>query len=297
MKLCLGTVQFGISYGLKGRRPPSMDEALEMMTYAVANGVDAFDTAVAYGSAEEIVGEFVRRRLCQRDKIQIITKFGVDIFGQRVDASAGQKIRDAACKSLKRLQTDYVDAFLCHVPAAVYDQNVVEGLNALKQEGLARHVGITAYEVEDASACAANPSLDFLQIPLSVLDQRMACRKVIAQCETTGTVVHVRSAFVQGLLLMDVNAVPPHLAGCVPVLREVSRLCADYGVDRRQVALSYVKRQQGVADLVFGVHDMAQLRETISDFNANIDIAVVDEIASRFSDVDANLFMPNKWRF
>lgn len=296
MKLCLGTVQFGISYGLKGRRPPSMDEAMEMMTYAVANGVDAFDTAAAYGSAEEIVGEFVRRRLCPRDKIQIITKFGMDIFDHEGDASARQKIRDAACRSIKRLQTDYVDAFLCHVPAAVYDQDVVEGLNALKQEGLARHVGITAYEVEDASACAANPTLDFLQIPLSVLDQRMASRKVIAQCETTGTVVHARSAFVQGLLLMDVNSVPRHLAGCVPVLREFSRLCADNGVDKRQVAISYVKRQRGVAGLVFGVHDMVQLQETISAFNANVDVAIVDETTRRFSDIDANLFMPNKWR-
>lgn len=296
MKLCLGTVQFGISYGLKGRHPPSLEEAMEMMTYAVANGVDAFDTAVAYGSAEEIVGEFVHRRLCPRDKIQIITKFGMGIFGQGVDASAGRKIRDAACRSIKRLRTDYIDAFLCHVPASVYDQNVVEGLNALKREGLVRHVGITAYEVVDAHACAANPSLDFLQIPLSVLDQRMTSQKVLDRCEETGTVVHVRSAFVQGLLLMDVNAVPPHLVGCVPALREFTRLCADYGVDRRQVALAYVKRQRGVSDLVFGVHDMVQLQETISDFNANIDIALVDEIASRFSNVDANLFMPNKWR-
>lgn len=296
MKLCLGTVQLGISYGLNGRRPPSMDEAIEMMTYAVANGVDAFDTAVAYGSAEEIVGEFLQRRLCPRDKIQIITKFGMDIFGQGVDAGAGHKIRDAACRSLKRLKTDYLDAFLCHVPTSVYDQYVVEGLEALKRDGLARHVGITAYEVDDACACAASSSLDFLQIPLSVLDQRMVTRKVIAQCVTTGTVVHARSAFVQGLLLMDVNAVPPHLAGCIPVLREFSRLCADCGVDRRQVALSYVKRQQDVADLVFGVHDMEQLQETISDFNANVDVAVVDEIARQFSDVDANLFMPNKWR-
>ena len=62
MKLCLGTVQFGMDYGVQGGSRPSVNEAVAMLDFAVQNGVDAIDTAAAYGTAEEVIGEFLASR-------------------------------------------------------------------------------------------------------------------------------------------------------------------------------------------------------------------------------------------
>ena len=62
MKLCLGTVQFGLDYGIRGQKKPSVEDAIKILDYATQNGIDNIDTALAYGNAEEVVGEFLKRK-------------------------------------------------------------------------------------------------------------------------------------------------------------------------------------------------------------------------------------------
>ena len=51
MELCLGTVQFGMDYGIKGQKQPSVDQAVEMLDYATHNGINTIDTAPTTSSA------------------------------------------------------------------------------------------------------------------------------------------------------------------------------------------------------------------------------------------------------
>lgn len=68
MELCLGTVQFGMDYGIKGLKKPLTQDTIRWLDYATKNGVTAIDTAAAYGTAEKIVGEFLKNIHC-REKI------------------------------------------------------------------------------------------------------------------------------------------------------------------------------------------------------------------------------------
>lgn len=62
MQLCLGTVQFGMNYGICGQKQPSVEAACEMLDYAVHNGISHIDTAKQYGTAEDVVGIFLRKK-------------------------------------------------------------------------------------------------------------------------------------------------------------------------------------------------------------------------------------------
>ena len=75
MELCLGTVQFGMDYGIKGQKQPSVERAVEMLEYATHNGITTIDTANAYGTAEDVVGVFLSKKTVSRDKLFIISKF------------------------------------------------------------------------------------------------------------------------------------------------------------------------------------------------------------------------------
>ena len=295
MRLCIGTVQFGMDYGVQGGTKPSPEDAMSMLDYATQNGVDAIDTAASYGTAEDVVGEFLSRKTVPRESLQVVTKFGTGIFDGAAAAEYPARLRAAAETALGRLRTDYVDAFICHVPSAAGDEAVTAAMADLKRSGLARHVGFSVYETGEAMACLDSAAVDFMQAPFSVLDQRMASSGALARAAARGVDVHTRSAFVQGLMLMDVEAIPPHLAAARPHVEALERLCRANGVTRRALALAYVKGRSEISHLLFGVDSMAQLREVVEDFNRDVPAQIVDGIAARFADVPADVFMPNKW--
>lgn len=295
MKLCIGTVQFGMDYGVQGGTKPSLENAMAMLDYATQNGVDAIDTAASYGTAEEVVGEFLSRKTVPRESVQVVTKFGTGIFDGAAADEYPARLRSAAETSLGRLRTDYVDAFICHVPSAAGDEAVTAAMVELKRSGLARHVGFSVYETDEAMTCLDSDVVDFMQAPFSVFDQRMAFSGALAKASARGVDVHTRSAFVQGLMLMDVEAIPPHLEATRPHVEALEKLCRENGVTRRTLALAYVKSRREISHLLFGVDSIAQLQEVVEDFNRNLPAEIVDGIAARFANTPADVFMPNKW--
>ena len=62
MNLCLGTVQQGMAYGINNQHgKPSVEESMEIFHQAVLNGIEIFDTASAYGDAEYLIGEYLKK--------------------------------------------------------------------------------------------------------------------------------------------------------------------------------------------------------------------------------------------
>lgn len=295
-RLCLGTVQFGMDYGVQGGTRPQLEDSIRMLDYATQNGVDAVDTAAAYGTAEEVVGAFLKRRTVPRDSIQVISKFGTKIFEGAVPAEYGIRLRDAARVSLERLNTDYLDAYICHVPDAVGDAAIVSAMAQLKGSGLVRHIGFSVYDPEQTRTCLSADVVDFIQSPYSFLDRRMATSGALAEAKARGIDLHTRSAFVQGLMLMDVERIPDHLAATRPVIRDLEAACADAGLTRRALALAYVKANPDISHLVFGVDNLNQLKEIIADFGKPVDPAALKAIADRFAAVDPSIFLPNNWK-
>ena len=57
----MGTVQLGLDYGINKKKKPSKEESIKILECAYNNGIKIFDTAQAYGTAEEIIGEFIEK--------------------------------------------------------------------------------------------------------------------------------------------------------------------------------------------------------------------------------------------
>ena len=296
MKLCIGTVQFGMDYGIQGGRRPSDDASAAIIGEAVDGGVDAIDTAAAYGGAESVVGRFLASRPGVRDRPFVVSKFGLDALNGAAAGACRGNLIEAARLSLGRMGVDCLDAYICHVPTAVRDDAVLEAMAGVREAGLARKTGFSVYEVDEAMAAIDSGVVDFLQVPYSVLDQRMAMAGVFEKAAARGVEVHSRSAFVQGLVLMDAESVPGWLDGAAKLVRALEGLCADSGVTRRRLALAFVRRRREVSHLVFGVDNLCQLREILADFSEPVADDVLDEAARMFADVDPCLVMPNKWR-
>ena len=296
MKLCLGTVQFGLDYGVRGKKKPAMSEAIRLLNYAVSNGVFAFDTSSLYGDAESVLGTFVAQTKVPREDLFVVSKFGTSEFDGLSAVDCAVRLQELTAQSLSQLHTDYLDAYICHVPTAVFDDRVLSAMEALKKTGVARHVGFSVYEADEALTAVKSGVIDFLQLPVSVLDQRMLNAGVLDFAQSRNVMLHARSAFVQGLGLMSPEEIPEYVVDLKPFIRRLDDLCKESQVSRRDLLFAYVKQFPQISHLVFGVHTFDQLRENLSSSENQVSVDVLNDAAGIFENVNPELVMPNKWR-
>lgn len=297
MELCLGTVQFGMDYGIRGKKKPPLSESLKMLDYALHNGINMIDTANAYGEAEGVVGAYLEKNPESRQKIQLISKFRPNLLDD-VPADQYYQIMKANLEeSLQRLHTDYLDGYLLHSARYVYNNEIIEALLRIRKEGLVKNIGVSVYEVDEAEKGISRGDLDFLQLPFSVLDQRMLHQGVFALAEKNQFPLHTRSAFVQGLVMMRPEEVPPFLREkAMPILQAVETVCRETGLTKTQLAIGFVKQQKAITRLVFGVRNVEQLKEDIKVFSENLPVEVIAELELSFANIEADIVMPSLWK-
>lgn len=298
MELCLGTVQFGMDYGISGQKQPNVEQAVEMLDYAVQNGINTIDTANAYGTAEDVVGAFLHKKTVPREKLWIISKFRPNLLDDVKEAEYYAVMKENLTNTLGRLGTDYLDTYLLHSARYVYNDAIINTLNRLKKEGYARKVGVSVYEVDEAKMCIEHDNVDFMQLPYSVFDQRMKNGGLfdLAKKYNGTTQIHSRSAFIQGLILMEENQVPDFLAKARPIVRKISKLCRKFGISRIALAMNYVKQEDSISHLVFGVDNLEQLKEDVEVFQQDLDKDIIQEISLEFCDIEADIVMPSLWK-
>ena len=157
--LGLGTVKLGRNTGVKYPQTfhiPDDAAAANLIAHAHALGINLIDTAPAYGTSEERLGNLLRG---QRNEWVICTKVGEEFENgeSHYDFSA-EHTRLSIERSLKRLQTDYLDIVLIHSDGS--DLAIIENGAALtvleqcKHEGLIRAYGMSTKTVEGGIAAA-----------------------------------------------------------------------------------------------------------------------------------------------
>lgn len=151
--LGLGTVKLGRDQGVKypnGFTIPDDREAQMLLKLARDLGINLIDTAPAYGTSEERLGPLLRG---QRHEWVIVSKVGEEFEGgqSRHDFSA-EHTRLSVERSLKRLETDFIDLVLVHSDgndlAVLNDSGVYQALAELKQQGKIRGYGFSGKTVE-----------------------------------------------------------------------------------------------------------------------------------------------------
>jgi aryl-alcohol dehydrogenase-like predicted oxidoreductase len=297
MNLCLGTVQFGLDYGIAGQKKKPLDYCIDCLDYATQNGVTAIDTAAAYGNAEEIVGAFLQKKTLPRKNLRISSKMLPTALDDCKPEDYYPMIKSHLLGQLKTLHTDYLDAYLLHDARYAMSPGILDALKKVKDEGLALHTGVSVYDPEEAFACMQNGSVDFLQLPFSIFDQRMQKTGVFERAKKNNVVIDSRSAFTQGLIFLDEEQLPPFLKEATPVLQKMKQICAKFHLTREELAFAYVKSEPAISHLVFGIDSKEQLKEGIRYFNADhLPPSQITEIAKEFEGIDINIIKPNLWK-
>ncbi|MEW5772908.1 MAG: aldo/keto reductase [Thermodesulfobacteriota bacterium] len=269
MELGLGAVQFGLDYGVSNRQGRTPEpEVRRILELAAASGVRILDTAAAYGGSEAVLG----RCLPVDSSFRIITKTA-PLREARGSADAPRLVREGFARSLERLGREAVDGLLAHHAADLLGpggEAVFAVLDGLRREGLARKIGLSVYAGAEIDAALDRYDFDLVQVPANVLDQRLVSGGQFRRLRERGVEVHVRSVFLQGLLLMDPAAAPAWFEPVRPRLAAWRAALSERGLTPVQGALAFARTLDADVVLV-GVENAAQLAANIADFAAAAD--------------------------
>lgn len=296
MELCIGTVQFGMDYGIFNQAKKDLPYCVKCLDYATQNGICAIDTAAAYGTAEKVTGHFLAKKTIARNKIFVSTKLLPNILDNCQPEEYEKIIIGNLKKSLKILHIDYVDTYFLHSSRYAFDENILEALSVAQKKGLSKQVGVSIYEPEEALACCKSPYVSYIQAPYSIFDHRMQENGVFNEAVKNSCSIDTRTAFIKGLIHLSVNGVPDYLSKAKPILAELDKICTQTGYSRIELALGYVRRKSTIKHIVFGIRNLEQLKEDINAFKKDIPEEIFLSIDEKFAGIEADIVVPSLWK-
>ncbi|MBA4386474.1 MAG: hypothetical protein C0404_00750 [Verrucomicrobia bacterium] len=294
-RLMLGTVQFGLPYGVANRTgQPGYDGVRAIVAAALDGGVNCFDTAAAYGTAEEVLGR-VLHDLGASGRVMVVTKVRPLTSDELADPTlAARAIEQSVAESRRRLQLDCLPAVLFHREADAVHLDV---LGRLQTKGWLRYAGVSCdNRPGPAARFADSPGVAALQIPANVLDRRHQEAGSFAAAAARGAAVFVRSIYLQGLLLMPEGEIPPALRSVVPARLALAAVADEAGMPLAELAMRYLLGIPGATSLLTGVETVAQLRENLALVERGaLDAALMAAVAAAAPELPEATLSPSFW--
>ncbi|MEF3303116.1 aldo/keto reductase [Paenibacillus sp. GYB003] len=302
-KLTLGTVQLGMPYGIHNRSGmPSEESSFELLRLAVEGGIASFDTAAAYGQSESILGRFFQgagpASPIITTKVHLKPEPGAS--RERIE----RQMRECVEGSLERLRMTKIPILMLHNTDVMeaFGPHVTDAFRSLLKEGLIGRAGISvSHNVPDEYRILwpylQDDTYEAVQIPLNVLDHRPLNNGCLDMLARRGTTVFVRSVFLQGLLYMSDEELPPKLASAAGLLNRLRRIADSYAVPLAQLAVSFVRDLEGVDSLVIGAETKEQVRDNIALAEGPpIPETMREELRTAFRDVPETIVTPSRWK-
>lgn len=293
-RLVLGTAQLGLDYGIANKKgKPDPADSFDILRVAWHGGIRFFDTAQVYGESEAVLGRFFRalNRNEPADEPNIITKLKPD--GDPLDTRA---VLDEMDASLDRLGIRRLWGFMLHSESwlGISVNKLVNAIDKIKRTGKTDHFGVSVYSMENALKALEIDGIDIVQLPFNVFDQRAREDGVFDLAREKGKAVFIRSIYLQGLLLMTPERIPPQMNFCADRLREFVLLTEKFGISPKFAALAFVVNNAPDAFFVIGAESTEQVRENLHIFKTAIHATDGPELNS-LSCRDPLLINPSFW--
>lgn len=300
-KIMLGTAQFGMADGIANRSgKPNDAEISSILETATKAGINYLNTGRTYGDSESKIGLLLP--FAAKFTVKIATKLlpmdnlPDDATEREIKSTLNSSIY-GSCRDLRR---DTIDILLFNRSADIYRWNGA-ALSLMEDhiaQGVVHALGVSVYSPDEAVKCLAEKWITHLQIPFNLLDSRWVDGNFLEVLFRRPDVsVHVRSVFLQGLLINPGEIWPSWFGRGPEFVRRIEELANEFG--RKGVAdlcLAYVRSFPWVATLALGVETKAQLDELLSIVcEPPLTKEQALKVRASFSDIPPRLLDPSQW--
>ena len=256
-RIVLGGAQLGLPYGiLNGGETLSREEVARILDTAAGHGIDSIDTAIAYGQSESVIGETAQNRF------SIISK--LPPLPPEV-SNVSEWVHMQVEASLSRLKCTSLDALLLHRSQDLTDPHGAElyaAISSLKIKKIIHRFGVSIYTPDELNGILETFDIDVVQAPLNVFDRRIL--GVIDQLTARNIEVHVRSVFLQGVLIASPKDRPQRFQPWSEHFSQFDTWVRSTGLSAMACCLGFALQQPGVAKLVIGTMSAESLTEIMN---------------------------------
>lgn len=288
MKLALGTVQFGLAYGVANKvGQVNREEVRQILQLAKSSGLDILDTAIAYGQSEQVLGEL------GISEFKVVTKLPEIPEGI---SNLEDWVEEQLFASRRRLGLSSVYAVLLHRSQDLLGANgsrLTKALEHLKFRGVVEKIGVSIYDPNELASVTQVMTIDLVQAPLNLLDRRLEVSGWLRRLRDQGVEVHTRSTFLQGLLLMPRSEIPDKFERWSSLWDNWHRTLSDLKITATVACLSYPLSLPEVDRVVVGVDNLEQLQQIIQI--SLEDINKIDQAFTSLKSDDQRLINPTYW--
>jgi aryl-alcohol dehydrogenase-like predicted oxidoreductase len=285
-RIALGTVQFGIPYGIANKTGQVKQRTVKsILNLAQLSGIDTLDTAIDYGDSEKCLGQLgtigwrVVSKLpsCPTNEYRRISKW----------------TRNQVQGSLERLKSKSLYGLLVHQPE---DLNKAGGndiwstLLSLKEEGVIEKIGFSIYEPIELERLLNSFQPDLIQAPYSIFDQSLVTTGWLNRLINKDIEVHIRSVFLQGLLLMEPTTRPEKFNRWSDLWDFWDKWLLDNKISALEACVSFSMAETKISRVIVGVENITQLEEILLASEAKI-----AEFPKELNTIDPNLINPSNW--
>jgi len=283
-KIVLGSAQFGLNYGISNKSgKTSLVEVESILDYAYNKGIYTIDTASNYGNAETILGNFNLGK-----DWKIYSKFP-SINNQ---PNIENLLYEFICKSLDRLKIDNLEGVFFHHPNDLLSEDsykIIETLDKCVSDSLINSYGISIYESKELDFLAMHSNLNLVQAPRNILDRRFSREQIKQRFTRNNIKFFVRSVFLQGLLLMDIDLQNKKFPNYSILWDKWNTWLKEQNLTALEACVSFFHSDTDYDNLIIGVESKKQLEQIIN-------VNYLDRSIPNFKNfIDEIILNPSKW--
>jgi uncharacterized protein len=285
-KIILGTVQFGLNYGITNKNGKIDDKEIEKIFDFCNNySILYFDTAQDYGKSEDILSKF--NKLYPNLKIITKAKF------------ANKNIDITIDKSLKKFKR--IECFMLHSFNDFKNKKLINKLIQLKKEKKIQKIGVSIYNVNEAIILLNDINIDIIQIPFNYLDKQWFNIKFQNLVKQNKKEIHVRSIFLQGILLKKPIKYPNNISKSEfeDLENKINIITNKFNMSKLELCFFFVNSFDWINHIIIGIDNFNQLLMNFEIFKKNLKInkKEIDFIRDKFSNINPFILDPSEWRF
>lgn len=286
-KLSIGTAQFGMDYGIANKNGQISEKQMQrILKLAQNNGIKSIDTARDYGDCELKLGKF---KLEDFDVVTKITNLSY----------CKNDVRDFLIKQVKKslqsLNIKTIDTLLLHSSSDLLSfrkNEIYESLLLCKSLKYCKKIGISSYTSQEVFEIIDNYEIDVVQFPLNIFNRDLLISGLLSNLKNKGIEVHVRSIFLQGLLLMNRNDLDNYFKPWLKLLDDWDAWIIENKTTNLDACIEFVFKIKDVDKVIVGIDSFYHFEQIINSIK---NIKNTKNFPSVLSSVDEGLINPSKW--
>lgn len=292
-RIGLGTVQWGMPYGIANKTGKTeLPEVAKIMQLARKTDICFLDTAHAYGNAEDIIGAYSP----ETNGFNIITKTK-PLASKIIRKKDLDEVEDAFNLSFGKLNCINLYGLLVHdadnllLPGA---EELWAFMQDLKTINKVNKIGVSVYEPSKLEMIIEKYDIDIVQFPCNIYDQRFNKNNLIERLQEKSIEIHVRSAFLQGLLLIKPENLPDYFSSIRKHHEMLYNTFHAMGLSPIEACLLFCLKLKAIDKIIVGCENIKQLKEMIQAVKNN----TTDGFSqlSTFKLEDEGIIMPMNWQ-